>query len=241
VDHVSGRLIDPPNLQGLHGAPLGPLLAQRLGLPVSVEHDAKAAALGEYHYGAGRGLRSMVYIVVGTGVGAAIIADGQLYRGVRNSAGEVGHITLDREGEQCSCGSRGCVETYLSGPWLARRYEREATAGSVGTVSGEQVALLAEQGDPLAVRVMTQAGEALGVAVASTAMMLDIELYVVGGSVARAGDLILEPARRVIPSCSFRSVGSRVRLVATDLGVDGAILGCGWQARQLLRQMSALE
>ncbi|MBW7882595.1 MAG: ROK family protein, partial [Caldilineaceae bacterium] len=119
VDHETGTIIDPPNIQGLHHTPLRQLLEERLGVPVALEHDAKAAALGDYYFGAGRGERSMVYIVVGTGVGAAIILDGQLYRGAHNSAGEIGHTTLDRHGDRCSCGSRGCVETYLSGPWLA--------------------------------------------------------------------------------------------------------------------------
>jgi glucokinase len=238
VDHQAGRLLDPPNLPGLHHTPLRDALSDRLGLPVALEHDAKAAALGEYHYGAGRGERSMVFIVLGTGVGGAIIADGQLYRGTSNSAGEIGHVTLDRAGDLCSCGCRGCVETYVSGPGLARRYARAAQAAgkeSPGPVTGERVARLARQGDPLALQVMTQGGEALGVAVASMAMILDIELYVIGSSVARAGDLLLDPARRTVPDCSYRSVSSRVHIAMTELWDDGPILGCGWLARQRAR------
>ena len=237
VDHQSGTLIDPPNLPGLHNTGLRQMLSDRLGLPVSLEHDAKAAALGEFHYGAGRGERSMVYIVVGTGVGAAIIVDGKLYRGLHNSAGEVGHITLDRDGELCPCGSRGCVETYVAGPWLARRYERGLEQGGrepedQQPITGEMVACLARQGDSLAIQVMTQAGEALGVAVASMAMVLDVELFVIGSSVAKAGDLLLGPARDVVPCCSYDSVSCRVRIVTTELWDDGPILGCGWLARQ---------
>lgn len=241
VDHQSGTLIDPPNLQGLHHSPLRDMLARRLDLPVSLEHDAKAAALGEFYHGAGRGERSMVYIVVGTGVGAAIIADGQIYRGIHNSAGEIGHTTLDRQGMQCSCGSRGCVETFVAGPWLARRYqnalEREGTGQVHGVrqpVSGELVANLADEGDPLARQVLTEGGQALGVAIATMAMILDIELYVIGGSVARCGDMLLEPARKAVPSHAHASVASFVRIVATELGEDGPILGCGWLARQAL-------
>lgn len=238
VDYQTGMLIDPPNLSGLHHTALRQMLSERLNLPVSLEHDAKAAALGEFYYGAGRGERSMVYIVVGTGVGAAIVIDGQLYRGAHNSAGEVGHVTLDRQGELCSCGSRGCVETYASGPWLACRYrraiEREGQGPCQQPGTGEMVARLAEQGDILAMQIMTQAGEALGVAIASMAMILDIGLYVVGGSVAKSGDLLLEPARGIVPHYSYQSVSSRVRVVATELWEDGPILGCGWLARQAL-------
>lgn len=130
------------------------------------------------------------------------------------------------------------METFVSGPALARRFVRAAKAAgleeSPEPVTGERVAHLARQGDPLAVRVMTEGGEALGVAIASIAMILDIELYVIGSSVARAGDLILDPARRTVPDCSYRSVSSRVRITTTELWDDGPILGCGWLARQIL-------
>ena len=237
VDHETGTLLDPPNLPELHNAPLQHMLSDRLDLPVRLEHDAKAAALGEFHYGAGRGQQSMVYIVLGTGVGGAIIMDGQLYRGTHNSAGEVGHITLDRHGDPCSCGCRGCVETYVSGPALVRRYLRALErAGKTGphkamAVSGEQVAHLARGGDALATQVLAEAGQALGIAVASMAMILDIELYVVGSSVARAGDLLLVPAREAVPHHCFGSVSRRLRIVTTELWDDGPILGCGWLAR----------
>ncbi|NUQ05348.1 MAG: ROK family protein [Anaerolineae bacterium] len=134
VDHRSGSLLTLVNLPGLSNTPLRRLLADRLGLPVRLDHDAKAAALGEFHYGAGRGRGSMVYVVIGTGVGAAIILDGKLHYGESNTAGEVGHITVDRHGDLCACGSRGCMETYTSGPWLARRY-RVATEPVAALVS----------------------------------------------------------------------------------------------------------
>jgi glucokinase len=240
IDYETGMLIDPPNLPGLHHTPLRHMLAERLKLPVYLEHDAKAAALGEFHYGAGRGERSMVYIVLGTGVGAAIIIDGQLYRGIHNTAGEVGHITLDRHGALCACGSRGCVETYTSGPWLARRYEQARSeehdkiserSGDSSSMTGKQVAQRAREGDALAKHIITQAGEALGVAVASMAMILDIELYVIGSSVAQCGDLLLEPARKTVPHYAYQSVASRVHIVTTELWDDGPILGCVWIAR----------
>ena len=237
LDHQAGIIIDPPNLPGLHHSPFRQMLTDRLNLPVNLEHDAKAAALGEYYYGAGRGARSMVFLIVGTGIGAAMIIDGELYRGARNSAGEVGHITLDRNGELCTCGSRGCVETYAAGPWLAYHYQAALEQNAAqAPATGEQVAHLAEQGDALAIQIMAEAGDALGAAVASLAMILDIDLYVVGGSVAKSGDLLLEPARKGVPRYSHQSVAARVRVLATQLGGDGPILGCGWQARQLVLQ-----
>lgn len=242
VDHELGMLIDPPNLAGLHNAPLQRLLSDRFGISVCLEHDAKAAALGEFYFGAGRGEQNMVYIVVGTGVGGAIIVDGQLFRGPDNTAGEIGHVMLDRDGELCSCGSRGCFETFIAGPWLARRYQRLAHPGDpVSTsptgapITGKRVALLAANGDPLARMVMDQAGEALGIATATLAMVLNIDLFVIGGSVAKSGDLLLEPARKALQHHCYRSVGCEIRIVPTELAEDGAILGCAWLAREALR------
>ncbi len=229
VDRVRGVLMDPPNLHGLHHMPLAELLSARLRLPIVVEHDAKAAALGDYYFGAGRGEEDMAFVVVGTGVGAAFIMDGQLFRGRHNSAGEIGHTTLDRNGELCSCGNRGCVETFVSGPWIVRRYARAASLAPE-SVTGEQVAQAAAAGDPLARRVLAEAGEALGVAVATMAMTVDIDLFVIGGSVAKAGDLFLQPARTTAPAHCFGSVGERVRIVETALHDDGPILGCAWLA-----------
>lgn len=238
VDHVSGMLLDPPNLVGLHHTPLRDLLAARLGLPVVLEHDAKAAALGDFYFGAGKGARDMVFVVVGTGVGCALIFDGVLFRGAHNSAGEIGHATIDHRGEQCHCGSRGCVETYMSGPALARHYRRLlAAAGRSETdVTGGDVAKAAAEGDPLAEQVMQQAGRALGAAVATLAMITDVDLYVIGGSVAKAGDLLLAPAREAAPHYSFASVGSRIRIVPTALHDDGPVLGCAWLARDAIGQ-----
>jgi glucokinase len=240
LDHASGVILDPPNLTGWRNVPFRQMLADRLEIPVVLEHDAKAAALGEFYYGSGRDEQNMVYIVVGTGVGAAFIVDGNLLRGVHNSAGEVGGITIDRDGERCSSGIKGCVQSYTTGPALARNYERiRLEAGhpipaDTQPTTGELVAHLAEQGNELAGQVMGQAGEALGITVATLAMVLDIELFVIGGSVAKAGDLLLEPARQTVPDYAFDSIATHVRIVPAELGDDGPILGCGWLAQQAL-------
>jgi glucokinase len=239
VDHVSGTLLTLVNLPGLSNTPLRAMLAERLKLPVRLEHDAKAAALGDFHYGAGRDAQSMAYTTIGTGVGAALIIDGQLYYGDRNASGEVGHITIDRYGEMCSCGTRGCVETYMSGPWLARRYQRVLAgrgAPADTSVTGERVAELAQSGDPLARQIVTEAGEALGIALASMAMIVNIDLNVIGGSVAKLGDLLLEPARRTMPQYCFRALGAGVRIVSSALEDRGPILGCAWMARDALER-----
>ncbi len=237
VDHISGSLLTLVNLPGLSHSPLRQMLADRLGIPVKLDHDAKVAALGDFHYGAGRGARSMTYTVLGTGVGAAIILNGQLYYGDGNAAGEVGHITIDRYGEMENSGVRGAVQRYTSGPNLARQY-REVVGSAVmadGTpITGEVVAQRALSGDPVAVRLIAEAGEALGIAVASMAMILDIELNVIGGGLARLGDLLLEPARQSMRRYCFQALGERVKIVASALPDTGPLLGCAYMARELL-------
>jgi glycyl-radical enzyme activating protein/glucokinase-like ROK family protein len=242
VDNAAGMLLDPPNLAGLHYAPLRQMLSARLGIPVQIDHDAKAACLGEFYYGAGRGERSMTYVITGTGVGSATILNGQMLRGQNNTAGEVGHVPLDRDGDLCSCGSRGCVETFIAGPWLARRYQKKLQAANstrstnATEMSAVDVVNLALAGNELARQVMEEAGSALGAAVATLAMVLDVDLFVIGGSVVKAGDLLLEPARRAVPRHCYRSVGCGVRIVATEIGDDGHILGSGWMARHALAE-----
>ena len=235
LDHITGTLKDPPNI-GLQHVPIGPMFQEILGVPVKLEHDAKAAALGEYHYGAGRGHRHMVYIVAGTGVGGAMIDDGKLIRGVQNSAGEIGHISLDKNGMTCNCGSRGCVQKYLAGPYLVERYrgkrkEERGKEKDYALLTGEDVAKLALQGDMAAREVLHEAGEALGLLVANLAVSLDVELYVLGGSVAKLGDLLLEPAREIAPKYMLSSLKSRVKILTSQLQGDEALLGCAYLVR----------
>ena len=227
VDHISGDLLTLVNLPGISNTPFRRVLSQRLGLPVALDHDAKVAALGEFHFGAGKKRDSMIYIVIGTGVGAAIIYEGRLIYGESNTAGESGHMTIDPNGHPCHCGSRGCLEAYTSGPALSRHY---ATATGEH-IDGAQLAQRAQAGDRAALQVLNEAGRALGIAAASLAMTLNIELFVIGGSVAQAGDLLLKPARETLPGYAFKAVSARVRLRASQLGEDGAILGAAWLAR----------
>ena len=230
VDHRSGDLLTLVNLPGISNTPFRRALQQRLALPVALDHDAKVAALGEFHYGAGRERESMIYIVMGTGVGAAIIYQGQLIYGESNSAGESGHMTVDPNGHPCHCGSRGCLETYTSGPALAKHY----AAATGEKVSGVAVNERALAGDETARALLRSAGRALGIAIASLAMTLNIELFVIGGSVANAGDLLLEAARASLKQYAFKAVAARVKVAASEMGEDAPILGAAWLARDRL-------
>lgn len=234
VDPVAGLILDPPNL-GWRNVPFRQMLSNKLGVPVVLEHDAKAAALGEFYFGAGKehGVRDLVYVIVGTGVGAAIILDGELFRGRTNSAGEIGHVTLDRRGEPGSSGIPGCVESYMSGPYLVRHYAKRAE-NAPADLTGQDVIQRAAAGDAVAQAVMNDAGDALGAAAATIAMLMDVSFFVVGGGVAKAGDLLIEPARKAVSKYAFASVASRIKIVATQLHETAPILGCAWQAQKML-------
>jgi len=227
VDHVSGDLHTLVNLPGISNTPFRKILHEKLSLPVKLDHDAKVAALGEFHFGAGRDRDSMIYIVIGTGVGAAIIYEGSLIYGESNSAGESGHMTVDPNGRLCHCGSRGCLETYTSGPALARQY----ALAQGETITGAEVTRRAAAGDAAALRVLREAGRALGIAIASMAMTLNIEQFVIGGGVASAGDLLLDPARESLKDYCFESVAARIKVTASSLGEDAALLGAAFMAR----------
>jgi glucokinase len=195
------------------------------------------AALGDFHYGAGRGARSMTYTVVGTGVGAAIILNGELYYGEGGAAGEVGHITIDRNGEMENSGVRGAVQRYSSGPNLARRYAEAMNSTHTADgepITGGYVAQRALDGDSVAARLVAEAGKALGIAIASMAMILDIEQNVIGGGVGRLGEMLLAPARATMRCYAFAALAERVRIVPTALGDRGALLGCAWLARSMV-------
>ena len=230
IDHVNGIILDPPNLRW-HNTPFREMLAQHTGLPVVLEHDAKASAIGEFYFGVGRDLnaRDLVYVIVGTGIGCAMLIDGQVYRGRTNSAGEIGHITIDRHGPISTGGVPGGVEVYAGGPSIEQHFARLSGM----RLTGAEIAQRARDGDANALAAYEDAGDALGAAIASVAMMMDIDLYVIGGSVAKAGELVLAPARKAVLKYSFSSVGPRIRIHATKLHEDGAILGAGWLARNL--------
>ena len=188
------------------------------------------AALGEFHYGAGIERESMIYIVIGTGVGAAIIYQGRLIYGEGASAGESGHMTVDPNGHPCHCGSRGCLEAYASGPALTKHY----AAATGETVTGADVTARAMAGDENALALLDAAGRALGIAIASLAMTLNIERFVIGGSVSEAGELLLAPAREWLKRYCFKAVSARVQVIASELGQDAPILGAARLARQRL-------
>ena len=231
LDRQAGLILNPPNLPGWSRIALVDRIGQALGLPAVLDNDANAAALGEFRYGAGQGARSLVYLTVSTGIGGGIILDGRLWRGLGDSAGEIGHMTIDPDGPPCGCGNRGCLEALASGPAIARRAHEALQGGrpsrlrDLAEASAADVVRLAREGDALASEIWAAAVHALALGVGAAITILAPERVIIGGGVAEAGDMLFAPLRREIKR--------RVKLVAVEsvpilpaaLGRDVGILG----------------
>ena len=231
VDRQAGLILNPPNLPGWVCVPLVERIEKALGRPAVLENDANAAALGEFRYGAGKGGSSLVYLTVSTGIGSGIILNGKIWHGVKDGAGEVGHMTLLPDGPICGCGNRGCLEALASGPSIARRAREALATGQpsrlldAGEFTAADVVRLAQEGDAIAAEVWDETVRYLGLGVAAIVTILAPERVVIGGGVTQAGDFLFEPLRR--------EVRRRVKLVAVEsvpilpaaLGPDVGILG----------------
>ncbi|MBI4493455.1 MAG: ROK family protein [Chloroflexi bacterium] len=199
--------VAPLNIPAWRGFPLRARLAQAFALPCVVDNDAKAMALGEHWLGAGRGSRNMIGMVVSTGVGGGVIVDGRLLHGESGNAGHIGHLIAWPDGPLCGCGARGYVEAIASGTGIRRRLS-EALAGPVATrvpptATVAEVADFARSGDPLARRLFQEAGAAVGRGIASAAVLLDVELVAIGGSIAlKAWDLLGPPLEAEVHRCA---------------------------------------
>jgi len=226
--------------------PLRDALKGRIGLPVTVENDANAAAWAEYRYGAARGERVVACVTLGTGIGGGLVTSGILYRGAHGVSCEWGHMCVVPEGRRCVCGNRGCWETYASGSALARDARElaevspvaahrllELVDGEPAALTGTDVTLAAREGDPAAVEIFTAMGRWLGRGIADLAAIIDPSVVVIGGGVSEAGDLLLNPARDTFLS-SLTGRGFRpttpVRLAA--LGPDAGLVGAADLARR---------
>jgi glucokinase len=201
-----GVLRAAPNLPGVDELPLRAGLASRLGLPVRADNDATCAAWGERQLGAARGKDNVVVATLGTGIGGGIITDGRLYRGANGFAGEIGHMVVEPHGPPCPCGQRGCWERYASGSGLGRLAREAAHAGQVQrvlelagddpeAVRGEHVTRAAMEGDEGAREVFRRFAWWLALGLANLANAFDPEMFVIGGGLVEAGEVLFEPAR----------------------------------------------
>jgi glucokinase len=238
VDEAGGIVVFAPNL-AWRGEPLRTKLTALVGLPVTVDNDGNASAWAEVRFGAARGRAHVVFVSVGTGIGAGFILDGRLYRGRWGMAGEPGHTRVVPDGRLCGCGNRGCWEQYASGSALmteARDFAMRSpggamrllqlAGGSAAAITGTHITEAAREGDPAALRCFSIVGTWLGQGLANLAAILDPECIVVGGGVSEAGELLLGPARaafdKALPGTGYRP---RVEILRAALGADAGIVG----------------
>jgi glucokinase len=231
IDFSAGILKESPNVPALNGLELPKLLSERLDLQTFLDNDATAAAVGENWMGATRGSLNSICVTLGTGVGGGLVLDGKAYRGIDGTAGEIGHICVEREGHPCGCGSRGCVEQYASATAIVRlageltaRFPA-STLSRADAITAADVFEAGKLSDELALEVFRIMGSYLGIALADLINILNPEMIVIGGGVAGAWDLFIGHTSREITERAFREPAERVKLVRASLGDDAGILG----------------
>lgn len=234
-----GVVVKSPNFPDWNNLPLKVQLEKTLGIPVFLENDANAAALGEQWRGAGRGITSMILLTLGTGVGGGIILDNKIWHGADGMAGEIGHMTLVPDGRPCTCGNTGCLEMYSSARGIVQSY-REAQAKTSGRVpdqmeqiSSEQVYEAAGAGNEIALRVMKDMGRMLGIGIASLINIFNPERIVVGGGVTAAWPLFIGATREEIIKRAFEVPAKRTEIVPSELGDDAGLVGAAAVALEL--------
>ena len=260
VNPETGWLGRSPNLPGWQETNLAADVRAAFGeVAVSLANDVNAALYGEFRSGAGRGCRDLVMMALGTGVGGGVIVDGELVIGKHFGAGEIGHMVLDAQGPRCACGSRGCLEAWAGSNALVNRARELVTGRGVFSADGltsavppqpdleplaallaekgdavrtHDLAVLAEAGDALCREIFAEAGRRLGQATANLINVLDPDRVIIGGGVAQAGDLILEPCRQVIPKLVLGAEAAQVPVVTAELGPWAASVGAAWLARE---------
>ena len=233
TDPETGVMYNPPNLPGWDGFSLKPVIEAELSLDASCANDATLAALAEQKYGAGRGYKHLIYMTLSTGIGGGIVIDGRLYTGRGGFAGEVGHITVDRNGPRCNCGNVGCLEAVASGTAVARMARERIGAGGASVLSGvaqdrldaRAVADAARSGDALAMAMMDEVGVSLGCGIVSLLNIFDPEVIVVGGGLSQSLDLLERGIAGEIEAHAMAHHRGRMPIVKSELGDDVSLLG----------------
>ncbi len=233
-DPQSGKIVNSPNMPTLNGFDLREWVRSAFGeIPIHMMNDANAAALGEFHAGAGTGAESMFLLTLGTGVGGGFVIGGEIWEGVASVAGEVGHMCIQADGPLCNCGAKGCLEAFISS-WalirdanaIARKKPGSAIAG-LPSLTPEDLAALAAQGDEDANALWEKAGTMLGIGIASLMNLLNPERIVLAGGLAKAGDLLLKPAENTWKIQAFdrahETTSVRMGTLGEWAGVRGAV------------------
>jgi glucokinase len=245
----TGILFTSPNLPGWRDVALRDIIEKELGKKTFLINDADAAAIGELHFGAGRGFHNFIYVTISTGIGGGVIINGKIYTGASGAAGEIGHMTIDDKGPLCNCGNRGCWEALASGTAIAREARnriregvrtsiQDHTDGDIKKVTAQVIHTAAEQGDSLARELIAQTGYYVGVGLANLINIFNPELIVIGGGLSHMGSMLLEPAYKVAEERAFKEAFKAVHFAVADLGRNSGVLGA---AAFAIQEMSKIN
>lgn len=235
IDYKNGIVKNLPNIPGWVNIPLAKIIEDEFSIPTRLDNDVRCAALGELNFGAGKGCENLICITVGTGIGSGIVLNGKLVRGASNAAGEIGHIKMDMTGGPlCGCGDYGCFEAYASGPAIvtmakeyisggkSAKYKEMATDGIITPYIVAQAAL---QGDAVSIQIFKQMGKIIGTGLASVVNLLNPEKIIIGGGVADAGSILLDPIKATIADRAMPIQASAVQVVPAQLANTAGVIG----------------
>ena len=234
LDPHNGTILATPNIPEWHNFPLAPYLSKHFKVPVHLDNDANLAGLAEWKYGAGKGHHNLVYLTISTGVGGGVISHDHLLQGFHGMGGELGHMIIDPNGPPCGCGKNGHVESFSSGPAIARYASEQIRAGrftesslpAQGQLTAAQVADAARAGDALAISAFARAGYYLGIAVANYLAIFDPSIVVFGGGVSQVGDLLFKPFEESLKQHTFHPhYLDDLVITKAALGDDAGLLG----------------
>jgi glucokinase len=234
-----GIVSQSPNLPGWEDYDIRSRLEDGLGMPIFIENDANAFALGEGWLGAAKGVKDFCCLTLGTGVGGGIVLNGGIWHGAEGKAGEIGHMVIDVDGPLCQCGSNGCLETLASGSAITRMAIEaiegngetdliERCGGQIEAITSKMVYESARDGDPLSREIFQRMGRYLGVGLANLVNLLNVQLMVIGGQVSEAWDLFIDRARTELEKRALGSMGKGVKLEKARCGNDAGILGAAY-------------
>ncbi len=236
IDPYEGVVIEAPNLPGWENVPLQAKLESYFNCPVRLGNDANVAALGEWRYGAGQQADPLLYMTISTGIGGGVILSGQIMLGQRGLAAEFGHITVDPNGPVCGCGQRGHLEAMAAGPAIARRAKQRLDSGGRSSLArlgdqGRQITAVdvgraANEGDPLAMEIIREAGETIGLALASLLHIFNPQCVVLGGGVSQIGPSLFDPIGQSLREHVIHPAYLQdFTLVPAALGDDAGLVG----------------
>ncbi|HEY5902405.1 MAG TPA: ROK family protein [Anaerolineales bacterium] len=243
LDLDKGETLFLPNLAGTWPhVPLRDTIAALTGIPTGLLNDVRSITYGEWRFGAGRGVDTLAVFAIGTGIGGGLVINGQLHLGIGGTGAELGHTMIDFNGPACGCGNRGCLEAYASGPAIAAAGMKavsqgmttriaELCEGDLNRITPELIATGARDGDAVAMDIYEKAGFYIGIAAANTCVALGPRRVIIGGGVARAGDLLLEPIRRTLSERVRVMPIEQVVVVPSQLGDNAGVIGvASWVA-----------